>query len=74
LAGNGVENIWVSKGGIMSTPAVLVAIWTREGGTAEGGIILAASHNPGSPGEAFGIKYNEKYGQPADEDFTNVMS
>jgi phosphoglucomutase len=74
LAANGVENIWVPKGGIMSTPAVSAAIRTREGGAAEGGIILTASHNPGGPGEDFGIKYNEGYGQPAGEEFTDAVS
>ena len=74
LAANGVENIWVPKGGIMSTPAVSAAIRTREGGAAEGGIVLTASHNPGGPGEDFGIKYNEKYGQPAGEEFTDAVS
>ena len=73
LAANGVENIWVPKGGIMSTPAVSAAIRTREGGAAEGGIVLTASHNPGGPGEDFGIKYNEKYGQPAGEEFTDAV-
>lgn len=73
LAGNGVANIWIPKGGIMSTPAVSAAIRRLEGGKAQGGIVLTASHNPGGPGEDFGIKYNEGFGQPAGEDFTEEM-
>jgi len=73
LAGNGVQNIWVPKGGIMSTPAVSAAIRQCEGGKAQGGIVLTASHNPGGPGEDFGIKYNEALGQPAGEEFTEAL-
>uniref|UniRef100_A0A7S2HMG2 phosphoglucomutase (alpha-D-glucose-1,6-bisphosphate-dependent) n=1 Tax=Helicotheca tamesis TaxID=374047 RepID=A0A7S2HMG2_9STRA len=73
LAGNGVSNIWIPQNGIMSTPAVSAAIRRREGGKAKGGIVLTASHNPGGPGEDFGIKYNEAFGQPAGEEFTDAL-
>lgn len=74
LAANGVKDIYVPKGGIMSTPAVSAAIRLREGGKPQGGVVLTASHNPGGPGEDFGIKYNEGFGQPAGEDFTDAVS
>ena len=66
---------------IMSTPAVSAVIRrrTEDGagqdgeGIAQGGIVLTASHNPGGPGEDFGIKYNEELGQPAGEEFTDAL-
>jgi phosphoglucomutase len=76
LAANGVRRIWVPRGAVMTTPAVSAAIRNRrdEGGRgAEGGIVLTASHNPGGPGEDFGIKYNLGLGQPAGEDFTDEL-
>jgi len=80
-AANGIANIWIPQGGIMSTPAVSAVIRRRtesgggeDGqGIAQGGIVLTASHNPGGPGEDFGIKYNEGLGQPANEEFTENL-
>ena len=74
LAANSVTNIWIPTSGIMSTPAVSAAIRIKSDGICDGGIVLTASHNPGGPGEDFGIKYNLNYGQPAGEDFTDDVS
>lgn len=81
LAANGIKNIWIPQSGIMSTPAVSAVIRRRTSdgtgndgdGVAQGGIVLTASHNPGGPGEDFGIKYNEGLGQPAGEEFTETL-
>lgn len=81
LAANGISNIWIPQNGIMSTPAVSAVIRRRTAdgsgndgdGLAQGGIVLTASHNPGGPGEDFGIKYNEGLGQPAGEEFTDAL-
>ncbi|MEO9101693.1 MAG: alpha-D-glucose phosphate-specific phosphoglucomutase [Burkholderiales bacterium] len=66
-AANGVSQVLVGQGGILSTPAVSAII--RKHG-AYGGIVLSASHNPGGPQGDFGIKYNAANGGPAPEALT----
>lgn len=70
LVANGVREIWVGEGGILSTPAVSHLI--RKSG-ADGGIVLSASHNPGGPDEDFGIKFNNASGAPAPEALTQQI-
>ena len=72
-AANGVAEVWVGAGGLLSTPAVSAILRTREGGRAAGAFILTASHNPGGPTEDFGIKYNCANGEPAPESLTNAI-
>jgi phosphoglucomutase len=69
-AANGFGRIVISKGGILSTPAVSALI--RSIG-AFGGIILSASHNPGGPDGDFGVKYNIGAGGPAPEKITDAI-
>lgn len=70
LVANGIREIWVGEGGILSTPAVSHLI--RKSG-ADGGIILSASHNPGGPDGDFGIKFNNASGAPAPEALTQKI-
>lgn len=67
LVANGVKEILVGEGGILSTPAVSNLIRQYK---ADGGIVLSASHNPGGPDEDFGIKFNNASGAPAPESVT----
>lgn len=69
-AAAGFGRALVGKGGILSTPAASAVIRKRG---AFGGIILSASHNPGGPGDDFGIKYNLSNGGPANETFTDAV-
>jgi phosphoglucomutase len=69
-AANGVREVLVGRGGILSTPAASCLI--RKYRT-QGGIILSASHNPGGPDEDFGIKFNIDAGGPAPESVTNAI-
>lgn len=67
-AANGVERLFMARGGILSTPAASALIRSVK---ADGGIILTASHNPGGKDGDFGIKYNVSNGGPAPESVTN---
>jgi len=69
-AANGVGEVLVGQGGILSTPAASCVI--RKCG-ALGGLILSASHNPAGPHEDFGIKYNGENGGPATETITEAV-
>ena len=69
-AGNGVAEVIVGQGGILSTPAASNLI--RENKT-DGGFILSASHNPGGIDEDFGVKFNAANGGPAPEKLTARM-
>ena len=69
-AANGVGQVLVGQGGIMSTPAASCIIRQDK---AFGGIILSASHNPGGPDGDFGIKYNVTNGGPAPEKVTEAI-
>lgn len=67
---NGVADVKVGQGGILSTPAVSHLV--RKYG-ATGGIVLSASHNPGGPDGDFGIKYNVSNGGPAPTSLTDAV-
>jgi len=69
-AANGVAQVLLGQGGILSTPATSAVIRRRQ---AFGGIILSASHNPGGADGDFGIKYNASNGGPANEALTEAV-
>src|SRR5437016_11235733 len=70
MAANGVAEVLVGQGGLLSTPAASAVIRKNR---AFGGIILSASHNPGGPDGDFGIKYNIGNGGPAPERVTEAI-
>jgi phosphoglucomutase len=63
-AANGVAQVSVARGGLLSTPAASMEIRARG---ATGGFLLTASHNPGGPEGDFGIKFNVASGGQASE-------
>ncbi len=69
-AANGVGQVKVGQGGILSTPATSCVIRKYK---AMGGIVLSASHNPGGPDGDFGVKYNISNGGPAPEKVTEAI-
>ncbi len=69
-AANGLGELLVAKGGLLSTPAASNLIRKYQ---TDGGIILSASHNPGGPDHDFGIKFNTPNGGPAPEGITEAI-
>lgn len=69
-AANGVKQVLVGCGGLLSTPAASCVIRKYK---TQGGIILSASHNPGGPDADFGIKFNMPNGGPAPESVTEAI-
>ena len=69
-AAHNVGKIFITKDGILSTPAASNLIRKRN---AVIGIILSASHNPGGVDGDFGIKVNIANGGPAPEKLTNQI-
>ncbi len=69
-AANGLSELIIGQGGILSTPAASNLIRKNQ---TDGGIILSASHNPGGPNADFGIKFNTPNGGPAPEKITEAI-
>ena len=66
-AANGVAQVVVGQGGLLSTPAASHLIRHRG---AAGGFLFTASHNPAGPDGDFGIKFNVAGGGQASETLT----
>ncbi len=69
-AAHGLRKVFVTTGGILSTPAASNLIRQRQ---AIGGIILSASHNPGGENGDFGVKVNGANGGPTPASFTDAV-
>ena len=69
-AASGAKKVIVGKRALLSTPAASNLIRKR---SADGGIILSASHNPGGPKGDFGVKFNAGNGGPAAEGITGKI-
>ncbi len=69
-AASGAARVIVGRDGLLSTPAASHLIRSR---SADGGIILSASHNPGGAEGDFGVKYNTANGGPAPEGVTGAI-
>ena len=69
-AAHGLSKVFITMGGILSTPAASNLIRARK---AIGGIILSASHNPGGENGDFGIKVNGSNGGPTPASFTDKV-
>ena len=69
-AAHGLNQVILTTGGILSTPAASNLIRQRQ---AIGGIILSASHNPGGPEGDFGVKVNGANGGPTPAAFTDAV-
>lgn len=66
-AANGVAQVVIGQGGLLSTPAASHLIRQR---AAAGGLLFTASHNPAGPDGDFGIKFNVAGGGQASETLT----
>jgi len=69
-AAHGIQKVITTVDGILSTPAASNLIRINK---AIGGIILAASHNPGGLEGDFGVKLNGSNGGPASESLTDEI-
>ena len=69
-AASGAARVIVGRDGLLSTPAASHLIRSR---SADGGIILSASHNPGGEDGDFGVKYTPANGGPAPEGVTGAI-